>query len=1346
MAMLDSFELQTELSALGQAESYEIPHEDDFADKEPNELLEAAVEQIAENSDAIRTLEIFDVYRYLLKHAGSTPGVVMGKLLDSITSGLRAELEATTRDIEVGDPDAYLPHKLPLELYAFLLAWFAVASEKVKSEDDSAPAATTTKGRRGRSGKAAGGRARTETWSWQSQIPDTLKLILRVLALPTPRIWTTTVDRNTFLTTLTPPRLPHQRARGTHEARPHPQFGLRSTLRFYEHMSESMAECLWKLATTYDHVQTGDEVLRELAGLNFTTDSKTARATARFLTSYAELYPRAAHRQLALLLNHQDSESYPMRQAIIEILGFLIRDLSQSQEEGDAESKKKTNNEITGMFSLIFERMLDTNAYVRTKIFTVLTRLCEVPDTKFPRQRLKMTARAIVALEDKSATVRKGALGLLVQLLLSHPYNVPFGGPLRKEEWKREFEEKGRQLEAVGRVGDAIANANPEEDEGEEGEGKKRRKKKKAKKAKRGEDEMDVDGEEEEGEGEDENEEEDEEDEEDGGGDTEEDEPDSMPVDEDPRPRKLAPRKSQINVDAMAQEQAVVAQLEHTEILRLKLERKYYKEGLNFIEQLEGAMEVIVRLLGSKSKAEVLEAIEFFKRGAEYQLGGVQEGIKKMIHLIWVKDNNTTAGEDGKEVTKGVRQKLMECYKFLYFDPIDIEPRAQIKRISKNLIERTYEATLAELTSLEEMLRIMMEENYIHRDIIAKLWQIYSSTSLIPHQQRRGAIIILGMLGVAKPTEVLAPQKDLMLKVGLGKLGKRDLTLARYTCIALQRLNGSAKKVKGSLEDKTIRYPMTDPVFGMLLKVVLHPCRSVDWFGLTEQAINTVYALGEHPDEFCNELIKKLAQRTFGTRRSAVPVDGEEAGEGAEGEGVEGTQKEKEKGDDAMDEDEEGATQDPMATQASGISAAPGRKTASDDVADSFELSQLLFVVGHVAIKQTVFLELVEREWKRQKEEKQAADKAANASKSTGKKDKEVDELDQVAGNAEDEIGDRIAAVRENELLFGSESLLAVFAPIIVQICGSPHKFKNRTLRAACHLSLCKLLCVSSMFTDKHHHLLFKILETSRDPNIRANSVIALGDVAVSFNTIIDENSAELYRGLLDGDPRVKKTTLMVLTHLILNGMVKVKGQLGEMAKCVEDEDERIQDLAKLFFSELAGKDNAIYNNLPDIISHLSGGTNPTEEEKFQSTMKYIFTFIEKEKQAESIIEKLCQRFRATETPRQWRDIAFCLSELPFKSERSVKKLIEGLQFYRDKLHEPEVFAKFTAILTKARANKAKDKPDAELDEFEKILDEHRVQGEEDQALQNRAAKKLKKRAKAAGKGKKKAAAVDEDE
>ena len=191
---------------------------------------------------------------------------------------------------------------------------------------------------------------------------------------------------------------------------------------------------------------------------------------------------------------------------------------------------------------------------------------------------------------------------------------------------------------------------------------------------------------------------------------------------------------------------------------------------------------------------------------------------------------------------------------------------------------------------------------------------------------------------------------------------------------------------------------------------------------------------------------------------------------------------------------------------------------------------------------------------------------------------------------------------------------------------------QNTTLRAVATLSFSKFLCISSNFCDTNHHLLFRILETSKDANIRSNIAIALGDVAVSFSTIIDENSDELYRGLSDTDLVVKKNTLMVLTHLILNGMIKVKGQLGEMAKCLEDAEPRIADLAKLFFTDLSTKDNAIYNNLPDgalrhnisfflffvplttrtVISHLSVGDHAMDEEGFQRTMRYIFTFIEK--------------------------------------------------------------------------------------------------------------------------------------
>jgi len=52
------------------------------------------------------------------------------------------------------------------------------------------------------------------------------------------------------------------------------------------------------------------------------------------------------------------------------------------------------------------------------------------------------------------------------------------------------------------------------------------------------------------------------------------------------------------------------------------------------------------------------------------------------------------------------------------------------------------------------------------------------------------------------------------------------------------------------------------------------------------------------------------------------------------------------------------------------------------------------------------------------------------------------DELEQVAGNAEDDIGDRVAGIRETELLYGEHSLLARFGPMLVTICGKPGTYK----------------------------------------------------------------------------------------------------------------------------------------------------------------------------------------------------------------------------------------------------------------------------------------------------------------
>lgn len=61
-------------------------------------------------------------------------------------------------------------------------------------------------------------------------------------------------------------------------------------------------------------------------------------------------------------------------------------------------------------------------------------------------------------------------------------------------------------------------------------------------------------------------------------------------------------------------------------------------------------------------------------------------------------------------------------------------------------------------------------------------------------------------------------------------------------------------------------------------------------------------------------------------------------------------------------------------------------------------------------------------------------------------KDKEAqaasNDLDAVAGNAEDDIGDTIANIREKELLYGEKSLLRKYGRMIAAICANPRRYR----------------------------------------------------------------------------------------------------------------------------------------------------------------------------------------------------------------------------------------------------------------------------------------------------------------
>ncbi len=93
---------------------------------------------------------------------------------------------------------------------------------------------------------------------------------------------------------------------------------------------------------------------------------------------------------------------------------------------------------------------------------------------------------------------------------------------------------------------------------------------------------------------------------------------------------KKSGRKSELDMAALTDDQAALAALESDQLLHLRLRKRYYSEALNFIRQVEEAAQIILKLLGSTHKSEVLESMEFFKVAREYQLDSAAVSLETL--------------------------------------------------------------------------------------------------------------------------------------------------------------------------------------------------------------------------------------------------------------------------------------------------------------------------------------------------------------------------------------------------------------------------------------------------------------------------------------------------------------------------------------------------------------------------------------------------------------------------------------------------------------------------------------------------------------------------------------------
>jgi condensin complex subunit 1 len=1089
---------------------------------------------------------------YLLSRTSSLlPTHALSKILDLIVSGLSAEADVVLQDLESDEQDVLQHHKQILEMYGFLLQW-AISVVEVKAAEKPAGAAAARKGPKGTKPKAS---PKDGQWDSTGQIQVAMDTMCKVMKLRLNKIFATTSDRDTFVNLFT-----------------------RSVYLIMEsetriRTTATRMFCFKVLCVAVKHHGHAFGAQTSIVQ-NLTYFEHLSEPMAEFLHILSEQYdfPQLSGETMRELTNKEFnpndtkgpksistfliklSELEP--RLVMKEMGLLAKFLDSeayslrcavievcgnlvSDLSKQEERSENYKVQINAFFDTLEQRFLDTNPYCRCRAIQVYMKLCDL-EQKFPKRRQEVTELAVQSLQDKSSNVRRNAVKLIGKLVSTHPFSVMHGGQLSHKEWSARLEVVENELNALKPPPESPGLAETAEGE-----------------AKVDSDLLD----------------------------------DATQID-NASPEKPMTEEQKAAAIRKAQDDAATSEA----IGKLQLTKKYYSEALRFIESVHEASETVCQLLSAKNKSEVIEAMDFFVVIDAYKVETARTGIRRMLRLIWTKGNS----DEGK----GVQSHLIDCYKGLFFDaPESFNGNDAANFIARNMISLTFGASPAELTSLEQLLSTMVKSGHVSELVTNKLWQVYGVQKDISAAQRRGAIIVLGMIALADP-DIVVKETETLLRIGLGQYGRSDLLLAKFTCIALKRMIPPAKKAQEKASAGISKMANDHAILARLASLMLVSSDSQDWFGMAEQAISAIYVLSNHPDVLCSQVLRQKTRLVF-QQTVKAPSLSRAASPETESPTKEPTQ-------------EEPATPEPQNE--------PKQKP-------SIALSQLLFAVGHIAIKQIVHLELCEMDFKRRKQDQEKSKPPADPSprksmgpapsrkkKSTAEalevpaekeKAEEKDELDMIGGTTEDDFTEAIAHIRERELLYGSTSLLANFGPLVTEICANNTAYKDQNLQAAATLCLAKLMCVSAEYCERNLPLLITILERSDDPIVRSNAVIALGDMAVCFNHLIDENTDFLYRRLNDRDGSVKRTCLMTLTFLILAGQVKVKGQLGEMAKCLEDDDKKIADLARMFFTELATKDNAVYNHFVDMFSLLSS-EKELEEDALKRILKFLCGFIEK--------------------------------------------------------------------------------------------------------------------------------------
>ncbi|XP_076661535.1 CAP-D2 condensin subunit isoform X2 [Halictus rubicundus] len=1124
---------------------------------------------------------------------------------------------------------------------------------------------------------------------WESTKEKALEYVYRLLHLPLHRLWQPPIVEDTFVVLLT--KMCYKILEQSKEAK---QKHIRQTIfeilgiavKKYNHGISCVVKII-QMIKFHDvlatHIAIGvvhmvtecrcngliKEIMKEI------DQSEPSEADGRnlsvFLETIATTRPDIVLPILDELMDYLASEHYTMRNSTISVLGIVVQK-ALTGEDLTPEQKFQRDECLNNLQ----DHILDCNAYTRSKVLQVWQRLSCEGAIPLARQK-NLLAATTLRLEDKSASVRKQALQLLRALLQSNPY----AAKLNKEDIfhsleKEEIEYKNLLTESVSKS----ARGDGQRLEVWNGLLPKIRKslKKVINRSKEdNQNKNDIETE-----------------------DEEEDAENINPDEAFEHVRQLMLKEKvyeavtllwnsciKLNQNAQlktlpfeAKEEFLFILLLKTfmesednkdntneitnsestdksrEIKKIEAQKRivdYWRNCLEVATELEVAISMAEKLLFSTTAGDAVEACAFLGTAYQFGVNGAATAVRNALLQIFLPDQS-------------VRNNLADVYKQIYLEDnksTNSSRQTALMRV-KALIGLLKSLQPGQSQALNQLVVTWWSNKDLGNEELQVLWEYFSmKIPDIDALDSRSALMLITMIAQVQ-TNIVADNLEVLIKIGLGPRAKTDLLLARDTCRSLLTINNTSVDIKKAAN----RYPNDHKMFKEILTLLSENFTNKEedgYISFVTDAINAIYHLANQPDHLMQQLILCIYNREQFNNN-----------------------------------------------------------TSTHKFFPLYIRSKLFYIIGHIAIKEMVHLdtsvykELKRRDALRKLKKGEHPDKGNRRSrKSTSitpisaRQQLRIRETsvimedngeEAVEGAVDDADAELINDILENHVVTG-DGLLAQFVPLVLDVCQNPNKYNNEDIQAAGTLALTKMMTVSSRLCEESLQLLITILERSPHPAIRANVLIGISDLTTRFPNLIEPWMKHIYGRLRDENLQVRSTCVRILSSLIMRDMVRVRGQISELALCITDDDTDIREEARQFFKAYSQKANALYNVVPDILSRLTDSDSDLNESDFQEIMKYILGLLQKEAHIDSIINKVCARLKLATTERKWRDFSYCLSLLPF-SQKSIRYFAESLPMLKEKIHNKQFLKAVQTIIEQTKRKPNMKAAAMELEEKTKEL------------------------------------------